>query len=630
MMSNNKILTVSYGTFSCTLEGFDDSFDTMKAIAEYFRDLAADDRYFGAEPPQPDAEMLARIAEREVARRVEAHEQDGRILLKAQDVEEVGAPAAVAEAAPEQTPESAPESAVVTPATEASTETSAPLAEAATIEVDPEYEVTSPVLEEHATATAEVAASDAAQTAEDFFAQTDTPSDAEEPISAAVFTNSTSPDDADDTPIVAEDLPGTAQVDSPSFADKLARIRAVVATASDDVELAGYDEDSDAPSALSPQDGLEAAFAESAEASANPVMAEAAQDISDALDVDDAAQLPVAAEAFDHDELDNILKTLEDAAEGAPHSATETDVPENVFAEADPATAVQARVMKVERDSVEAALASEELEKLDEDAPAPSVLLENEDEEKDELQHALVSDANVKKPVAERQSLPDIDEDGEEDVSRLMAEADAQMSEPEGRTRRSAFAHLRAAVAARFADRTMDDEDAEDAASSEAYRSDLAEVVKPRRPESGEHRTERPITGCAAPLKLVAEQRVTEDTDAEGDPIEPRRIATDDAGAADELESKFAEYAKDRGATTLPEVLEAAAAYLSFVEGKTQFSRPQLMSRVREADCGEFSREDGLRSFGQLLRAGKIEKIKGGRFAAAEGIGYKPDRRAVG
>lgn len=70
MTGNSKILTVSYGSFSCKLEGFDDPLGTLKAIAEYLESRAAGAPY--------DAEPLTETAEREIALYVEAHHSDGK------------------------------------------------------------------------------------------------------------------------------------------------------------------------------------------------------------------------------------------------------------------------------------------------------------------------------------------------------------------------------------------------------------------------------------------------------------------------------------------------------------------------------------------------------------------------
>ncbi|WP_340270564.1 hypothetical protein [Sulfitobacter pontiacus] len=730
MMNNNKILTVSYGTFSCTLEGFDDSFGTMKAIAEYFRDLSSEDRYFGAEPAQPDAEMLAHIAQKEISRRVEARQQDGQIVLSAQTPEEPAAPAQPAPA-PEaaETPKTpaAPQPQVSSTAAGPSVVSTsfaprrpkeisayydayrinalksaeaeaapAPQAEAAA----PRDEVVSrDVAAPKPEATQAKAAPAPVAPAAEVDIVPGQPDEDVEAFFADSPRNEVTVDDQD-----AEIQPVAAPVVD-SIAAKLQRIRAVVAN-------------QDAPAAPQPQvfddeDTIDA------EDSTDDVIANAINDIQGALDADDTVEDIAQSSDLEAEEDVTAAQESEEqhedvaADEVAEADAAQVDADETGEAEED--TAPRGRVLKVKRADIDRAIAEGELEEVEEDAPAvleepekpalriqrdPESTLSDEDEEdlarelaeleatlssaaadtltdapedaeeavadeddapeeetakeasqEDTAQEETVDidvseddaeevqaevqaetaaepEAEAPKAAPQRRSLPTLDADSGPDMNRLLAETDNQMDEPEAATRRDAITHLRAAVAAKKADMALGAPDAAERENN-AYRSDLAEVVKPRRPASTTARTERPAEPRPAPLKLVAAQRIDTDQPRNVAPVRPRRVAAV-APAPVPQAGGFAEFAEEMGATQLPDLLEAAAAYMAFVEGMDDFSRPQLMNTVRQGGAEDFSREEGLRSFGQLLRTGKLQKLEGGRFKASEQIGFQPDARAAG
>ena len=658
MVGASKILTVSYGTFSCTLEGFDEPFTTMKAIAEYFRDLAADDRYFGAEPPQPDAEMLHRIAEREIQRRVEAKIQANGVVLRPQ-IEEAApepvahpAPAAAAPA-PEPVAQPAPEPTVAEDSVAAKLQRiRAAVASARTAAVQPD------AFAEEAEIAPEPATEPSFAESEDFGYQLDISG----PVEAAEVNA--------EPETVAEQEPASA----PAFAadpDAAARRRASRRAARAAV-LAQTAAELTAPEPVAPvEEELEEITpvseltamlqAESAALEADPVSSGEAEEeeplvlqtpvgpLRRVLAEEAPAEPVVEAEA--EDDLLAELRALRSQSEAAevelevemiePLPEPEIEpVPFDIFE--DEAAVEDVAQTVAESESAEDISASEPVEDVAEFAPA-------------ELEAPAEPAHEAELLAAEAPRGLDhaaISAEHDADVSRLMEKADEQLAGRENRRRFSAIAHLKAAVAATVADRRAKSAPkAED--QTGPYRADLSEAVRPRRPSHAEHSTPRPAVSepRPAPLVLVSAQRI--DRDSETVPptapvVRPRRIPSRlvaTISPEDELvefaeadlppmapseAASFAEFAEARGAQGLTELLEAAAAYTAQVEGRPHFSPPQVMRKVSSvSECAETSREERLRGFGALLRQGKIEKVRRGQYAIAKASRYYDESKSA-
>ncbi|SEP99028.1 hypothetical protein SAMN05428995_102241 [Loktanella sp. DSM 29012] len=757
MVESSKILTVSYGTFSCTLEGFDDSFSTMKAIAEYFRDLAAGDRYFGAEPPTPDTEMLTRIAEREISRRVEARTSDAGIVLRASDpapqaladtdtrpamppAQQPPAEAPVAQSQPKA--ERHPDSESVADKLKRIRSVVGSRADTAFVEDLEERETPSapaPTADDTASLAdddAPVAANPdaAASVAHDDAATTDKADTAEETVTIPEAYAAAEDDIDDETDAQIKEVlrnlerAGLRPPETPAVEDQAAVVETATARVAAQIAQDAPQQDIATPAPKSEQPAETQATAKPAlavkaepAAAAQPAKPEPKADTAQAAapaadraeqEADEAAAIiqsliaqtreastaeqpqtakaaPDAAPAKSDD--DSQTEAPADPVEAPtaprrgrilrvtrrprPEAASAADAPQDDAA-AEPAktgpvsTPVQdarARLAEMRRDMnpepreiaadqkdaptdapLESSLSPEDEADLQRDLAAAEAAAEAElssvsqDEDGDDFDgddteetaetDAAVDDAETDSgkpevaaaaaPQATRDALPTT---SEAEMSRINAQAEEELANPENSRRRDAIAHLKAAVAATEAARQLGEPRKTQDSEETDFREDLQKAVKPRRPVADESaRTERPRT---APLKLVASQRVDTPADAAEKQVQPRRVAAPAAKASDT--GDFAEYAQSVGANSLQDLLEAAAAYVAIVEGAEDFSRPQIMQKVQATAKEEFTREDGLRSFGTLLRQGRIEKARAGRFQISDRTRFRPEQKAA-
>lgn len=194
---------------------------------------------------------------------------------------------------------------------------------------------------------------------------------------------------------------------------------------------------------------------------------------------------------------------------------------------------------------------------------------------------------------------PPAQADAVDDLSRIFEQTDSHLGASASSRRRNAIQHLRAAARLRRA-----------RASSQRG---LSVQSADRTPD---------------PLRLMAEHRV----DTPQETAQARSLSTTDRAAMppdrppdrppNPTPEDFAAFASQMGAAGLPDLIEAAAAYLADIEGRTRFSRPMLMEKLDQIGVADM-REDMLCACDALLNTGKLRKCSDGRYETTDRTGFR-------